>query len=190
MAGRTGTGGLLVGLLILTATVYAQTWSHGFVYEDDTWRSGVDQAPASYPLPGRALTYLTQHLTLRIAGDEPALYHMGNLALHLLNGVLLWAVVRRMVPALALWATGLFLLHPLASSAVAYVTGRADLLVVLFTLLALWCGLQRGWWLVGVPLALLAAAMSKEVGVLAVPLVTLTLMVWRRDQVTTWLVSA
>lgn len=68
----------------------------------------------------------------------------------------------------AFLAAGIFALHPLQSEAVTYISGRPELLMTLFTLLALYgC---RHWRLICALCALLAI-MSKESGIVVIPLV-------------------
>ena len=168
---------------MLTALCYAPSLRHGVVYEDANWLRTVDQWV--WPtVPGRTLTYLSQHLTWRAVGVQPAVMHAINLCVHLLNGVLLWGILRRWAGAcVALTALAVFLLHPLTSAAVLYLTGRADLLMTLGLLLALWCAAAETWtsvtvvWLV---LALLAAMASKELGIVGPIVVGWTLLLQRR----------
>jgi tetratricopeptide (TPR) repeat protein len=69
-------------------------------------------------------------------------YHIWNLMLHWLNGVVVFFLVRRFLDwagtakdralLLAAFASGLFLLHPVQTESVAYIAGRSELLSVLF----------------------------------------------------------
>ena len=75
-------------------------------------------------------------------GADPHTFHSTNIFLHFLTSVfaslialklLEWAgVERRMRAALAIFAGGLFLLHPLQTESVAYVASRSEVLSVLF----------------------------------------------------------
>lgn len=168
----------LIGLLAVTAALYAALWWAPFVYQD----AGYLSAAPVWTLPGRGLAMWTWMLT----GHDAGLAHLVNLALHLLNGALLYALLRRLVPqaSLALIAAGIFLLHPLSSEAIAYVTGRADVLITTGALLATWAVIvwtdQGGLWRVGLcALGLIGAALSKEIGFVAALLCVLTLSLWR-----------
>lgn len=170
------------GLLLLTALIAAPLWHAGWLYEDDHWLPQTPTSPATWSLPGRDLTALSYHLTWRVAGWDPTLYHVGNIAVHLVNGGLLYAVGSRLIPSpAALVASGIFLLHPLQSQAVSYVTARTDLLMTLGVLLAVWLSLGRMtvWQIGGIGLVLLGAALSKEIGLIGVPLVLWTLLCLR-----------
>jgi hypothetical protein len=120
-----------------------------------------------------------------------------NLLLHLLNGTLVYALFRvfaangglakvspdeKNIRWMPLLAAALWLLHPLFVSTVLYVIQRMAMLSALFTLLAMlayvhgrmsWGRGERtraAWLLASVPIATVLAALSKENGVLAVPL--------------------
>lgn len=172
MATRARTWGPLAGLLILTAAIYAPALSHGLVYEDVNWMTEQDTVIAHYPVPGRAVTMRS----FQALGSDLRGQHAVNLALHLVNGLLVYAVALRMVPAAALAAAAVFLLHPLSGSAVLYITGRADLLMTGGVLLAAWLSLQAfRWWRAGlIAGALLLAAASKEIGAVGMLLVAVT----------------
>ena len=122
------------------------------------------------------------HWTWQAVGREPAWYHAGNIGLHLLNGALVYGVASTLLPgATPLVAAGVFLLAPANSEAVSYVSARADLLATAFVLIAVWLSLGRPtawrWLLIGH--ALVAAALSKEIGLIGVLLVALTVVCLR-----------
>ncbi len=79
---------------------------------------------------------------------RPETFHAANLLVHLLNVLLVFAILRRLVKKDWAAATGalLFGLHPLQVEPVAWVTGMKDLAGALFSLLCLWqyvCFAQR-----------------------------------------------
>jgi tetratricopeptide (TPR) repeat protein len=93
------------------------------------------------------LTWLTLGLDYALWGMKPAGYHATSMLLHMVNALLFYLVARRLL-GLAFRARGshidagaavaalLFSLHPLRVEAVAWVTGRRDLVLGLFALLA------------------------------------------------------
>ena len=183
---RGGEGRGLLVLIVLTAALYAQTWTAPFVYEDEHWFRSVTEAPTVPLAPSRALTAWSYHLTWQMAGGVPALYHAGNVALHLVNGALVYALATALVPGAGLLAAGVFLLHPLSSSAVAYLAGRSDLLMTTWILLALVLTVHgSSWWRWGLAWAACGlAAMSKEIGIVAPVLLALTHSLWRPEMAT------
>ncbi len=101
-------------------------------------------APQGYYGP---LTWLTLGLDYTVWGMNPVGYHATSVLLHTVNALLFYFVARRLlgwafdaegvrVDAGAAVAALLFSLHPLRVEAVAWVTGRRDLVMGLFALLA------------------------------------------------------
>ena len=74
-------------------------------------------------------------------------YHFVNVVLHFLNGILVFLAVRKLMSwasvekwlstVLAIFAGGLFLLHPLQTESVSYVASRSETLSVFFVLATL-----------------------------------------------------
>jgi tetratricopeptide (TPR) repeat protein len=75
-------------------------------------------------------------------GIEPHDYHVTNVFLHFVTGILIALIVNRLLrilgteikirAALSIYAGGLFLLHPIQTEAVAYVASRSEALSVMF----------------------------------------------------------
>lgn len=173
-------------LLIVTALLYAPTLGYGFVYEDlnDPQRFFVAPKSLSATLhearvhPSRVLTGLSYDLS-RVIGSpvEPWGFHAVNVALHLLNSLLLYRLARRVLAGwAAVGALALFALHPIQVEAVAYISARADLVMTLCIVLAILAVDAQRWLLAG--LACVAAVLAKEVGVVAFPLACLWAL-WR-----------
>jgi Tfp pilus assembly protein PilF len=139
----------------------------------------------------RPVVLLSYWMQARAGLDDARSLHAVNVAVHALNGGLLLALLVRVgtSAALALAAAGLFVAHPLQWAAVAYVSGRTDLLVAFFTLLALHATLGALRWrrpyttAAGVSIVPLLACtvLAKENGVLAAPLVLALWWVERRE---------
>lgn len=91
----------------------------------------------------RPLTIVTYQANALIGGTDPFGYHLVNIALHLLTAYALFRWARRYGEARARWSALLFLVHPLATSSVSYISGRGYVLGTLLTLLAL-AALDRG----------------------------------------------
>ncbi len=79
-------------------------------------------------------------LDVQLYGLHPGRHHLTNVLIHIVNTLLLFAILRRMTRNL--WQSGFvaafFALHPLHVESVAWVAERKDLLSTLFGLLVLW----------------------------------------------------
>jgi tetratricopeptide (TPR) repeat protein len=77
-------------------------------------------------------------VTCWIFGHRPGVFHLTNALVHVLNSLLVFALARRWLRCNRAGGIAglLFALHPVHIEAVANVIGRAELLVMLFTLLA------------------------------------------------------
>ena len=107
----------------------------------------------------RPLTYVTFWADYHLWGHNPAGFRFTNLLIHLACAALLYASARRLFdPAVALAATAVFALHPLAHEPLLYVFARSSSLAALFCLLALLLWLRDRPWpaLAAFALALLA----------------------------------
>lgn len=155
----------------------------------DAWRSGIS-GPG-----GRSIAQLSFALNHYFSGGfDPFAFKATNLAIHLLTGILVFLVARRLlvVPVFAAILASFWLLHPIQLTSVLYVVQRMTSLSALFLLagfLLHMLGRERGgwsgWlillagWLVCWPLSFF----SKETGVLF-PLFALTWeLIVRRSQV-------
>ena len=100
-----------------------------------TFSGAMDVEPALRPL-----TMFTFALNWRFSEFSPVGFRVVNLLLHLLNGVLVFLLCKRLfkcTDAVAMVAGLLFLVHPATAESVNYIVGRSGLLVTTFTLLAL-----------------------------------------------------
>jgi tetratricopeptide (TPR) repeat protein len=85
------------------------------------------------------LTWLSYMLDWQLFGLNPAGFHITNLIFHIANTLLLFMVLKRMTGALwqSAFVAVLFALHPLHVEAVAWVSGRKDVLSTFFWLLTM-----------------------------------------------------
>jgi protein O-mannosyl-transferase len=190
---------LAAGLVLAAAAwaAYSRTFSVPALYDDDP--SIADNPsirhlatafwPPSYAtVGGRPVLNLSLAINYAISGTRLWSYHVGNLVIHIFAGLLLLGILRRTlertsVPAptlVAFSAALLWTLHPLETESVTYVIQRAESLMGLFYLAAVYCFLRGAEadgrtgkiWQVGSVFACLLGMATKEVMVSA-PLVIL-----------------
>lgn len=90
--------------------------------------------------PSRFFTYLSLALNFHFSGLNPLPYHLTNIFIHLLNSVLVFLLLRKLLKSSDLVAglgALLFLCHPLQTQAVTYVIQRATSLAAAFYLLSI-----------------------------------------------------
>jgi len=121
----------------------------------------------------RPLLLLSFALNYVIHGIKPFGYHLLSNAFHIANGILffllLLMVFRRRFPAFI--AALLFLIHPVQTEAVTYISGRGDPMSVFFMLLSLWLFIRydkthKILFLFGSLISMIAALLSRETAVL------------------------
>ena len=129
-------------LLAVALGLYWNTLGHEFVHDDLTLiqqnrtvtelRWGDILSHRVYR-PVRTLTYALNYWA---GGLDPAGYHLFNLLLHALNSILVYWLFRAVTGRRTLAVAGalIFAAHPVQTAAVAYVSGRKDLLAAFFIL--------------------------------------------------------
>lgn len=164
---------VFAALAVTTALVYQGGLAGGFVYDDassivdnasvhvehlrfaEWWRAAVEFPSGAAPF--RSLTMLTFALNHYLSGLDPYAYKLTNLAIHLLNGVLLFRLLCALLVLarqcdrntsgdprhdndriVAAVIAGLWLLLPINISAVLYVVQRLEALAATSTFLGLW----------------------------------------------------
>lgn len=176
----TAAGGWLLRAMLVVAVlaVYAGTWTAPFLFDDapaivdnPTIRSLAAPGRVLAPPPtagsaaGRPLVNLSFALNYAAGGLDPRGYHAGNLALHALATLLLFALLRRTLerpalrsrfgaqaPELAALIAALWAVHPLLTESVTCVVQRTELLGGLFILVTVYTaaraaepGASRRW---------------------------------------------
>ncbi|MBI4937893.1 MAG: hypothetical protein HY846_06700 [Nitrosomonadales bacterium] len=186
---------LLVLLLAATCATYLNALWAGFQFDDfkvivdnpvvHTWQAWLDDMGQGI----RPLLKLSYTLNW-VSGWGVAGFHLTNIAVHLCNVLLVFALTRRFVrlhprlpqqqAAIPLFVALLFALHPIHTEAVTYVSGRSIALMTLFYLaglLAYVSGREGGSKALGfllTPLCFVAALGVKETAVTF----PLALLVW------------
>ena len=170
---------------ILTVAVlacYGSGLRGPFIYDDrgtitdnptieHLWSTDVLSAPHETPTAGRPLVNVSFALNYALGGRDVLGYHIGNVALHLLCGLVLFGIARRTgVPTGGALAIALlWTVHPLSSEAVNYITQRTESMMALCYLLTLYCAIRaveagsaRGRWELAAVAACFAGMASKE----------------------------
>lgn len=189
-------------LIVLTAAafvLYGTFLANPPVF-DDHWhfeQRGEEQSRTVFDL--RGLPYATIDLTRSLVGEGMAWLRLENLALHVANAFLLFLLLRSLfetvisknlgaahsgrdrlsLHALAFAAALLFLLHPVAVYAVAYLVQRSTLMATMFALLTWFLFLkgmtaEKQGWLLASAATYLLSVFSKEHATV-VPAVSLAL---------------
>ena len=185
--------------LLATLLVYREVGTFSFVnfdddlyvYENPRITEGLSWSSAAWAFTtGHAqvwipATWLSLQADAALSGPGPAGFHRTNLGLHLLSVVLVWLLARRLtgdVPAATL-AAALFGVHPLNVEAVAWITGRKDVLMapLLFGSVLAWLSMTgRARWPVVGTLAVLA--MLAKPAAVVVPGLLLLATLWESSR--------
>jgi hypothetical protein len=140
---------LLLGAL--TALLYLNSFQNEFVFDDigliaNSSRirdlRNLPKILGAYGHPAyRPLRTASHAIEYSFFGLNPAGFRGVNIALHVLNGTLVFFLFRTLLrsPRPALLAAILFAIHPIQTESVAYISGRRDLLFTLFYLLGFAC---------------------------------------------------
>jgi tetratricopeptide (TPR) repeat protein len=143
-------------LILSTLLVFWQVRDFDFINFDDsvyvfenqrvldglTW-NGIQSAFTTAPADGNWLpmTWLSLMLDSQLSGPrlKPGLFHLVNVFWHCANGLLLFAVLKKMTGSLwpSAFVAAAFALHPMHVESVAWVTERKDVLSAFFLLLTL-----------------------------------------------------
>ncbi len=172
-------------LCTVAVAVYYTAFNGDFHYDDaasilenphlDRWRTFVGHLDHMV----RPVFYATFLIDRSLYGIQPAGYHLLNLLLHLGSGFLVFQILTRAVSEEArhvpYWAALLFLIHPMATETVTYISGRASGLMAFFYLFAFFLYIKasehpdavmlRRLYLSGAIASFLSAIGSKETAV-------------------------
>jgi Flp pilus assembly protein TadD len=203
--------GWLFGLFLVAATfiAYAPVWHAGYIWDDDRYVTGnvllhsADGLRQIWFAPGATsqfypLTYSAFWLEYHLWQLNPLGYHLVNVALHSLNAILLWRLLRRLGVRGAWLAGAIFALHPVNVMSVAWVTELKNTLSGGLALCAAHAyvrfaglGIDGGkenpsrWRFYVLALAFFQLAMFAKTAVSFLPL-TLFLIVWWQKEKTSW----
>lgn len=131
-------------LAVLVGTAYAPALKGGFIWDDDAFltRNVLIRAPDGlrrFWLTREATDYwpmtsTTMWVEWRLWGMDARGYHATNVALHFVEVLLLWSVLRRLGVPGAFLGAALFAVHPVNAESVTWITQRKNLMAMLFYL--------------------------------------------------------
>ena len=142
---------IAIALVLLTVAVFAQLRTHDFVDLDDTGyvvqnpnvTTGLTAAnvqwaftPTGYAANWHPLTWMSHQIDASLFGGNPGPQHLVNLAWHVANVLLLFALLQFMTGAVwrSAFVAGAFAVHPAHVESVAWIAERKDVLSTFFWL--------------------------------------------------------
>lgn len=182
--------------IVLGVAAYWPATSGGYVLDDyDLLEPGGPMRVRSFRAligPERPLVKMSYLANARLGGFDASGFHLVNILIHCLNGLILWRLL------VALFAVGkipdrvaairelfiygvplLFLLSPIQTESVAYVSSRTELMAAVFFLLGLWGFVvyreRRPWTAAVIVLACLALSVLSKQDKLVLPGVVLAM---------------
>ncbi len=192
---------MLCAIVVLSFLVYINTINNDFVHWDDidqiidnpdiralNWSTIRSMFTKSYVNMYQPLVTLSFAVERSLFGTDPRVYHFTNLFFHLLNILLVYAVIHRIVghQPTALFAALIFAIHPMHVESVAWVTERKDVLYTFFYLSALLLFIRFEneqqqkwyWWSLGV---YLMSLLSKSAAVTLPAALVLIRWYWQKQ---------
>jgi Tfp pilus assembly protein PilF len=190
---------VLLFVLIAAIFAYSNTFDTPFHFDDvfnitqnplitDLSNIPTILAGSKGPFASRPLMHVTFNLNYYFGGLDTRGFHAMNLAIHLINGILIYMLVvttgsmlgyaHKQVRLAAVLSSLLFLLHPVQTEAVTYVVSRSMLFATTFFLLglilyakAVTSDRRRGLYIAGLFMASLMGMGSRENFAMFVPMV-------------------
>ena len=189
--------GAALATLAVLCLVYGPAMHTAFLFDDTTQQfatGSVTRPLSAWIGPVRPALMFSYWLNSRISMQDTSSYHLFNILIHELAGIFVFLVIRRLLEfagapessrtPFAAFGALLFLLHPLQSESVAYISGRSDALCGMFASASLAAFLYRrspaiSWpGVLPVVLLFIAALLSKEQAVVLPALFLLTDFWW------------
>ncbi|MBP9822417.1 MAG: tetratricopeptide repeat protein [Candidatus Pacebacteria bacterium] len=151
-----------VDWIVSNPSLHALTWENvKFIFTHDVL-AGIGQV-SNYYRPFLFVTFLFNYI---FSGTDPVSYHLVSNGIHVVSALLIFYLLSQWLQSrrAAFIAGLLFLIHPLQTEAVAYISGRGDPLSVMFMLAAMVLYFNRKtWWAL---IVAVLAVLSRETAVL------------------------
>ena len=196
------------GLILITLAAYWPCLRGGFVWDDDSWTTGVSDLMSSfsglrrmwsdwtalqqyYPLAGTS--FWIDH---QLWGYWTLPYHIENVLLHSAAALLFWRLLWKLEVPGAWLAAAVFAIHPVMVESAGWITERKNVLAMVFylgTLLAygrfasFWketkINQERNRWWYALAFCLLCCAMLSKTTAFSLPPVILLLTWWKQGRI-------
>jgi hypothetical protein len=187
-------------LALITLVIYLPSISAPFIFDDNHMivNNLLIKNPhyfgmffkgyvTSYPVPKgmcRPLLMLTFAFNYLTGKLNPAGYHIINILFHFLNATLLFFLlktIKKDIPRmLAFFVSLLFVVHPINTEAVSYISSRSDLMVTFFILSGFILYIKRRYIPAIIMYAL--ALLSKETSLGLLPLVLIYSLIYKDNR--------
>jgi tetratricopeptide (TPR) repeat protein len=181
-------------LVVVTFVAYQPIWHAGFIWDDNDHLTANPAMTAPHGLRMiwsslavsryYPLTLTTFWIERRLWGLNPLPYHLVNVALHALNGVLVLFLLRRLRVPGAGFAALAWALHPVNVESAAWITELKNTQSAVFFFLGLLCffrfeaGRERRWYALALVCGL--AAMLSKPSTVGLPVILLLCVWWER----------
>jgi hypothetical protein len=183
-------------VIVLGMAAYWPATSGGYILDDyDLLEPGGPMRARSFGElvgPVRPIVSMSYLANARLGGLNPGGFHLFNILIHCLNALILWRLMaalfavgkmpERIAASRDLFVYGtplLFLLSPIQTESVAYVSSRSELLAAVFFLLGLWGFVvfreRRAWAAAAIVLLCLALSVLSKQDKLVLPAVVLAM---------------
>ena len=193
------TCGMAVAIAALCAYIYAPIRHYGFLisWDDPEFYAANPVVPQGLTWHGiwwaltrgffsswHPVTWMSHMVDVELFGLNPGPPHVMSVIIHIVNSVLLFALLRKMTAADAqsAWVALIFAVHPLRVESVAWLAERKDVLSGLFFMLTLWAytwyAREPRWTRYLAVTALLALGLMSKAMLVTLPFVLLLLDVW------------
>ncbi len=141
-------------LTLATMAIYGQTVNHEFInFDDDVYiyenpyiKDGLTKENIKWAFTDayggnwHPLTWISHMLDIQAFGKNPGAHHLVNASLHLVNGWLLFFILRHATGCLwkSAFVAAFFVVHPLRVESVAWAAERKDVLSAFFGFLTIY----------------------------------------------------
>lgn len=176
-------------LLITSILIYLNSINNDFIFDDESLtiqsRTVVNGGALDIIKSYRPVRYLSYWIDYHLWGSEPWGFRFSNILYHALTVLaVFWLFIQLGLNLNAAFIGAfIFAIHPVHTDAVAYISGRRDLLTALFYILSInsfieYYEKRKNIWIVAAIIAMALSFFSKEVGA-TIPLAWLLYVYFR-----------